>query len=232
VFERFTSAAREAVVRAQEVARHFGHDAIGADHLLAGAMAASDTLAATLEPLGITQDAVRREIESRRGHGGVSADQIPFERDAKSALEGSLRAAMGWGHRNIGPEHIFQALMSADTAASEIVSALGVTPAKLLAAGLAVGPVGEPMAPLEARETTRRSRGPVLGFGTAVHDAIAEAMRLAGLQRLEPDAGHLLQALAEVPNGLVAAAFAELGIEPHRVAEVLADLRARPERAP
>jgi ATP-dependent Clp protease ATP-binding subunit ClpA len=76
VFERFTDAARETVVRAQTEARELGHGFIGAEHLLLAALRRpNEPGAGTLLALGVTADAVRAQIEVvvGRGTGGLTA---------------------------------------------------------------------------------------------------------------------------------------------------------------
>lgn len=79
--------------------------------------------------LGIDLEAVRRSAEKvfgpgaldrgrrqRRGlfgrRGGAGGGHIPFDREAKSALEGSLRAALAHQHNYIGTEHLLLGLLA------------------------------------------------------------------------------------------------------------------------
>lgn len=64
MFERFTKAARQAVVEAQEEARRLGHDQITPEHVLLGVLAADgDGLAArVLRELGVDRERVAAEI--------------------------------------------------------------------------------------------------------------------------------------------------------------------------
>lgn len=91
MFERFTAAARAAVVQAQDQARGLGYREIGAEHLLLGVMAAPDTIAArvladvglgreailgdgeaeALNTLGVDLAAVRRQAEAAFGPGAL-----------------------------------------------------------------------------------------------------------------------------------------------------------------
>ncbi len=153
MFERFTAAARAAVVDAQQCARELGHAEIGAGPVLLGVLddpqaptsrvladlgldrtalveqvrAGGSLDAEALASLGIDLDAVRRQAElafgpgaldrgrrqrrglfGRRGGGG----HIPFDREAKSALEGSLKAALAHHHNYIGTEHLLLGLLN------------------------------------------------------------------------------------------------------------------------
>jgi ATP-dependent Clp protease ATP-binding subunit ClpA len=75
VFERFTDAARDAVVRAQAEARELGHGYIGAEHLLLALLRGPDQPGVSvLRRLGVTADAFRSEIGAVVGpDGGLTA---------------------------------------------------------------------------------------------------------------------------------------------------------------
>ena len=52
----------------------------------------------------------------------------PFDAEAKSALELSLRAAVAEGHRHLGAEHVFLGLLATEQAtALRVLRRLGVT---------------------------------------------------------------------------------------------------------
>ncbi len=70
MFERFTSSAREVVVRAQSEARELGHGWLGTEHLLLGVVGGPDSrLAGVLLELGVSHDGVRREVARRNAEG-------------------------------------------------------------------------------------------------------------------------------------------------------------------
>jgi ATP-dependent Clp protease ATP-binding subunit ClpA len=170
MFERFTTAARAAVVGAQAHARDAGHDEIGAADLLAGVLDDTDGVparvlaalgvtppegvaateevfdaddATALGALGIDLDAVRRQAEQTFGAGALDrrrrqrpglfgrrsgAGHIPFNREAKSSLELSLREAVAEGHRYLGSEHLFLGLLDTEEGtALRVLRRLGVT---------------------------------------------------------------------------------------------------------
>ena len=81
MFERFTAAARGAVVEAQAEARRLNHNYIGTEHLLLGLLAEPETVAGrVLHGRGIESEAVRVELIEILGTGA------PAEPDA-SALD-------------------------------------------------------------------------------------------------------------------------------------------------
>jgi ATP-dependent Clp protease ATP-binding subunit ClpA len=74
MFERFTKPARETVVQAQGVARRLGDDHIGVEHLLLGLLTDEEGVAAAaLADLGVTTEAVERELAVRRAPGRLGA---------------------------------------------------------------------------------------------------------------------------------------------------------------
>jgi ATP-dependent Clp protease ATP-binding subunit ClpA len=129
MFERFTKRARRVVVLAQEEARMLSHDYIGTEHLLLGLVHEGTGVAAqALESLGITQQAVRQQVEEiiGRGHQDPLSGHIPFKPQAKKALELSLREALQIGHNYIGTEHILLGLIrEGEGPAAQVLVSLG-----------------------------------------------------------------------------------------------------------
>ena len=103
MFERFTKAAREVVVGAQERARRLHHDQIGAEHLLLSILDIRGSVAAdvltdlglsrerliermsrfgvadgnALREIGVDLDDVRRRAEANFGPGALDAPRVP-----------------------------------------------------------------------------------------------------------------------------------------------------------
>jgi ATP-dependent Clp protease ATP-binding subunit ClpA len=74
MFERFTPAARQVVVRAQEEARTFRHPWLGTEHLLLGVLAEPQAPGVSvLADLGVTLDRGRAALGQMVGNGGLSA---------------------------------------------------------------------------------------------------------------------------------------------------------------
>src|SRR5213592_4913358 len=128
MFERFTDRARRVVVLAQEEARMLNHDHIGTEHILLGLIREGEGVAAkALESLGISQEAVRRQVEEIIGQGQQPpSGHIPFTPRAKKVLELSLREALQLGHNYIGTEHILLGLIrEGDGVAAQVLVKLG-----------------------------------------------------------------------------------------------------------
>jgi len=128
MFERFTDQARRAVVLAQEEARMLNHDHIGTEHILLGLMEGDGVAAQALRRLGVTEQAARQRVEEvvGRGKGPARAGHIPFSREAKNALQLSLRAALQLGDNYIDTGHILLGLArEKKSPAAQVLADLG-----------------------------------------------------------------------------------------------------------
>jgi hypothetical protein len=112
MFERFTDQARRVIIVASQEARDLGHDSIGTEHILIGLARAEDSVAReVLASFGITAERAVEEVEREVGRGTAEeTGHIPFTREAKNALELSLREALQLGHSDIGTEHLLLGL--------------------------------------------------------------------------------------------------------------------------
>jgi hypothetical protein len=129
MFERFTDRARRVVVLAQEEARMLNHDFIGTEHLLLGLIHEGKGVAAkALDGMGITEEAVRQQVEEIAGRGQQAArsGHIPFTPRAKKVLKLALREALQLGHPYIGTEHILLGLIrEGEGVAAQVLVRLG-----------------------------------------------------------------------------------------------------------
>ncbi|MBE9498983.1 Clp protease [Streptomyces sp. GKU 257-1] len=125
MFERFTEEARDVVIGAQEEARSLGHDRIGTEHLLLGAVRRPGrTGAATLHRLGVSATSCRAAVAgvvagSREDLGPQDAEALRTlgidlaevrRRAEESFGAGALDSAPGSGRTGRGsgtaPRHI------------------------------------------------------------------------------------------------------------------------------
>lgn len=84
MFERFTTAARSAVIGAQQEARDLGHTRIGTEHVLIALIADADTpVARLLAASDLTAAAAREEVRQRVG--SAEPDLSFTEADAEDA---------------------------------------------------------------------------------------------------------------------------------------------------
>jgi hypothetical protein len=107
-FQRFTTPARQVIVRAQEEARAAGAPAVEPSHVVLALLAHGGAAADALASLGVDADTIRAGLA--RGPG--SPPQIPFSADTKRVLEHALRESLGLRHEWIGNEHLLLALAS------------------------------------------------------------------------------------------------------------------------
>jgi len=113
-FARFTPRARNVVVVAQNKAGEAGNNEIGTDHLLLGLFADPDGLAPKLlAGQGIDADKVAKSI-TLPPRVDDRPTLIPFNGQAKKALELTFRQALRLGHNYVGTEHILLALWEAE----------------------------------------------------------------------------------------------------------------------
>jgi plasmid stability protein len=106
--QRFGSAAKPIVIRAQGHARGLGAAEVTPAHVLL-AMLEDDVLRPPLEEAGITEDVVRARVT--RGKG--SPTTIPFSGETKELLENALRASLAARRDVIAPEHLLSAACAA-----------------------------------------------------------------------------------------------------------------------
>jgi plasmid stability protein len=108
---RFTAEARQAVVKAQSEARALRHGHVATEHLLLGVLGQDVPAAAALRSLGLTAEGVRGRLspgdEEPKG-------QIPFDPEAKRALEIALRESTKLRDTVIAPRHIVLGIAGAE----------------------------------------------------------------------------------------------------------------------
>ncbi|QNS02488.1 Clp protease N-terminal domain-containing protein [Streptomyces xanthii] len=127
-FNRYTPRARNVVVASQNEAKAGGHGSIGTAHLLLGLLHEPDGLGAkAIRAQGVLLDTVRQAATASlpEGDGDVPA-LIPFDADAKKALELTFREALRLGHNYVGTEHILLALLE-QANGTGVLAELGIT---------------------------------------------------------------------------------------------------------
>ncbi len=202
MFERFTDRARRVVVLAQEEARLLNHNYIGTEHILLGLIHEGEGVAAkALESLGISLEAVRKQVEEIIGQGTQSpSGHIPFTPRAKKVLELSLREALQLGHNYIGTEHILLGLIrEGEGVAAQVLVKLGADLSRVrqqviqLLSGYS-GPGGASGAPEKAGATAGGS-GEAGSAGSLVLDQFGRNLtQLAREKKLDPVIGRSREA--------------------------------------
>src|SRR5947209_20300230 len=118
---------RNAVMAAQNEARAAGHDQIRPEHLVLGLLADPAALAAAaIVAQGVQLDDVRRAVTAvLPPPAGEVPALIPFDQQARKALELTFREALRMGHNYIGTEHLLFALLELEDSGS-VLAGLGI----------------------------------------------------------------------------------------------------------
>ena len=126
-FGLFTTQARNVVVSAQQEAHGAGNDQIGLSHLVLGLLQESGALAAqAIRIQGVTLEAVREAATATLPPAAAEPpDLVPFDAQARKALELTYRQVLRLGHTAIGPEHILLAILELEDGAG-VLAGLGV----------------------------------------------------------------------------------------------------------
>ena len=111
MLERFDSAGRLVLIRAQAEARRFGRRAVGSEHLLLGLLE-EPSAASLLFDTGITIDEVRFTVEQIAQRGVPTLDEgLPFDDEALDVFDAAAEEADGFGHEVVGGAHLLLGLI-------------------------------------------------------------------------------------------------------------------------
>jgi hypothetical protein len=126
-FGRFTVPARNVVMAAQNEARAAGNDEIRPEHLVLGLLSQPDALAArSILAQGVALETVRQTATATLPPATDQVSElIPFDPQARKALELTFRQALRLGHNYIGTEHILLALLELEDGTG-VLADLGV----------------------------------------------------------------------------------------------------------
>jgi hypothetical protein len=126
-FGRFTPRARNVVMAAQNEARAARNDEIRPDHLVLGLLSEPDGLAArAIAAQGVPLETVRQAVTATLPPAVDQVSElIPFDAQARKALELTFREALRMGHNYVGTEHILLALLELEDG-SGVLAGLGV----------------------------------------------------------------------------------------------------------
>ncbi|MDQ4021417.1 MAG: ATP-dependent Clp protease ATP-binding subunit [Actinomycetota bacterium] len=126
-FRRFTERARNVVMAAQNEARAAGNAEIAPEHLALGLLSEPDALAAkAITAQGVALETLRRTVSTKLpSASGQVPDLIPFDSQARKALELTFREALRLGHNYVGTEHILLALIELEEGAG-VLTGLGL----------------------------------------------------------------------------------------------------------
>jgi hypothetical protein len=130
-FSRFTPRARNVVIAAQNEAHAAGNDEIGLGHLVLGLLSEPDGIAAkAIVAQGVALDTVRRTASATLPPAVEQLPAlVPFNSQAKKALELTFREALRLGHNYVGTEHILLGLLELEDGTG-VLAGLGVDKAR------------------------------------------------------------------------------------------------------
>jgi ATP-dependent Clp protease ATP-binding subunit ClpA len=133
-FTRFTPRARNVVIAAQNEARAAGHDQIVPGHLVLGLLSEPDGVgAAAIAAQRVPLDSVREAATAALPPPAAEVPAvIPFDPQARKALELTFREALRMGHNYVGTEHILLALLELEDAGGPLTG-LGIDKAGVAA---------------------------------------------------------------------------------------------------
>ncbi|MEO7262228.1 MAG: Clp protease N-terminal domain-containing protein [Jatrophihabitantaceae bacterium] len=137
-FSRFTQRARNVVMAAQNEARAAANDTILTGHLVLGLLTEPQAIAASvLRAQGVALEAVRTAAAATLPPPAATVpDLIPYDTDARKALELTFREALRLGHNYVGTEHILLALLEHEAGLGPLAE-LGIEKDRVEAAVLA-----------------------------------------------------------------------------------------------
>jgi len=127
---RFSDHAAAAVFMARQEARRLGHGSVDPEHLLLGLIRVGEgTGICALDRLGVSREALRRQLEESIGHGpGRTYGPVRFSRPRGQKVLGSaLPEALAQGTTDICTAHLLLAQYHDDGPASRTLAWLGAT---------------------------------------------------------------------------------------------------------
>ena len=126
-FGRFTPRARNAVAAAQNEAKAAGNGEIRPEHLVLGLLSEPNALAAVaIVAQGVSLDAVRQATTATLPPATDPVPAlVPYDAQARKALELTFRQALRMGHNYIGTEHVLLALLELEDGTG-VLSGLGI----------------------------------------------------------------------------------------------------------
>jgi ATP-dependent Clp protease ATP-binding subunit ClpC len=123
MFERYTENARRALFFARYEASQLGDLVIKTEHLLLGLVRSTGTAARILTDRGVSLEDIRRDIESRAASAEKisTSVEIPFDREAKVALQFAAEESDRLAHHHIGTEHLLLGLLRVEKSSAAAI---------------------------------------------------------------------------------------------------------------
>jgi ATP-dependent Clp protease ATP-binding subunit ClpC len=113
---RFTAKARKSIILARDTAEQFGHDFLGPEHLLLGIIQAGEgNFSRFLESVGLSAVNIKKEVQNKVSPGDQTSLEIPFNNEARRAIEYAVEICRFQTHEYVGSEHLFLGLLRIKT---------------------------------------------------------------------------------------------------------------------
>ena len=229
MFERFTDAARRAMVIAREEARALNHPTVRVEHILLGVL--EDTGGITAQAIalqGLDLDAIRSSTQEAIGERSEHAPELIYNSDGvKKAIKLTLIEALELHHDYIGTEHLLLGLMrEMDGAAAQVLAQHGANLAAVRETvrelARTIRPPGRPS--LDGAPPASPARAPAR-FREMFERFTDRARRVVVLAQVEArhlnqshiGTEHLLLGLLNDSDGVTYLALTSLGIDPAAV---------------
>ena len=123
----FTHKSQEAIMKAQSIARDFGHQQIDALHLLLALLSQEESIVLTLlQKLQLDVEDLKRKTESQIKQipplaGQETLGQFYFTQDMAQVLDKARAEAMKMGDEFISIEHLFLGVLATKTGARDVL---------------------------------------------------------------------------------------------------------------
>ena len=128
MFDMYSKKSFYIIINAQNIARDFGHNFVGPEHLLFGISQVKETkISEILSKFGVNSDDVKKYIEDIYGNMNSESIEQPFLPLAKNILLNAKYIAE-YNNTEIEPEHILLALIIENGRANGFFSIHGVNP--------------------------------------------------------------------------------------------------------
>lgn len=189
----YTPQAKNVLILANRVAREYGHNNIGTEHLLVGLLKETDgTAGMVLNEAGVSEKKIMMLIDQLIAPGGNLAMSLHpgFTPRAEKVLGNSLVEAQHFGSNVVGTEHILIAMLKeTDSVATRLLFTLGINIQKLYTAVLVAIGEEQNLARDESAAGVGKTRDGQPSTTPTLDQYGTDLNELARLGRLDPVVG-------------------------------------------
>jgi DNA-binding transcriptional regulator YhcF (GntR family) len=126
----FTDEVRKALAMSRDEAIQFRHDYVGTEHILLGALRASEPICALVRRLGVEPRTIRKRVEQaiHPGKAAIAVGELPYTSRGKKTLEFAMAAARDFSDGYVDTKHLFIGLLREEKGiAAQVLNSAGVT---------------------------------------------------------------------------------------------------------